>query len=308
MRLFKSLLIVLFFVCYQANALVAIPAFSQRVIDKTGTLSSQQITQLDSKLINFENAHADGSQIAVLMIATLDGETIEQYAIRAFEQWKIGKKGIDNGVLLIIAKQDRQVRIEVGYGLEGELPDIKAKRIIEQSLIPAFRQNDFYQGIDHSLTSIIDILNHVEPTEKNGIAQLTSIQDVFDSEYASPLMNYAILSFIICLVISLLLPFAGLKASQGKRNLVTGLLNGLSTSGFSLFLGMPVKIVLPILFLTFVASTLFSAMFTMRKQMGGNGRGPRGGFGGGFGGGSSRGGFGGGGGGRSGGGGASGRW
>jgi uncharacterized protein len=122
-----------------------IPALKARVTDVTGTLNSQQTAALEQTLAEFEKRK--GAQIAVLLVPTSQPETIEQYSVRVFESWKLGRKGVDDGVLLVIAKNDRKLHIEVGYGLEGVLPDAIAKRIIEDDIVPRFKQGDFYGGI-----------------------------------------------------------------------------------------------------------------------------------------------------------------
>jgi uncharacterized protein len=141
--------------CGAAVADVPVPALKARVTDLTATLSGDQRTALENKLAAFEKEK--GTQIAVLLVPTTQPETIEQYAVRVFEQWKLGRKGIDDGALLVVAKNDRKVRIEVGYGLEGILPDAVAKRIIEEDITPRFRQNDFNGGIDAGATRIMKV-------------------------------------------------------------------------------------------------------------------------------------------------------
>jgi len=123
---------------------VAVPALQARVTDLSGTLSAQQSGDLEAMLREFEARK--GSQIAVLLVPTTSPETIEQYAMRVAEQWKLGRKGTDDGALLLIAKQDRAMRIEVGYGLEGALPDAVAKRIISETITPYFKRSDFMAG------------------------------------------------------------------------------------------------------------------------------------------------------------------
>ncbi|HQT42306.1 MAG TPA: TPM domain-containing protein, partial [Polynucleobacter sp.] len=130
-----------------------VPALSGRVIDQTGTLTPSQIGSLDQTLSNFEAKK--GSQIVVLMVQSTAPEAIEQYAIRVAEQWKIGRKKVDDGAILIIAKADRALRIEVGYGLEGVLTDATSKRIIDQIIVPRFKQQDFYGGITDGLNAVI---------------------------------------------------------------------------------------------------------------------------------------------------------
>jgi len=124
---------------------IAVPALTQRVTDLTGTLDSQQQAALESRLAQFEQQ--GGSQIAILIVPTTQPEAIEQYAIRVVDQWKLGREGVDDGILILVAKSDRQMRIEVGYGLEGAIPDATANRIIDEIMAPHFRQGDFYSGL-----------------------------------------------------------------------------------------------------------------------------------------------------------------
>ncbi|MGV0982857.1 MAG: TPM domain-containing protein, partial [Polynucleobacter sp.] len=134
-----------------------VPALSGRVIDQTGTLTPSQIGSLDQTLSNFEAKK--GSQIVVLMVQSTAPEAIEQYAIRVAEQWKIGRKKVDDGAILIIAKADRALRIEVGYGLEGVLTDATSKRIIDQIIVPRFKQQDFYGGITDGVNAVISVVD-----------------------------------------------------------------------------------------------------------------------------------------------------
>src|SRR6185437_12342194 len=99
------------------------------------------------------------SQIAVLMVPTTAPETIEQFGIRVADQWKLGRKGVDDAAILIIAKQDRTVRIEVGYGLEGALNDAVSERIVSEIIVPRFRQGDFYGGITAGVDRMIGVVN-----------------------------------------------------------------------------------------------------------------------------------------------------
>lgn len=138
------------------SAEIAIPPLKSRVTDLTHTLSTQESSQLEQQLAQFEASK--GSQIALLIVASTQPETIEQYAIRVVDSWKLGRKGIDDGVLLLVAKNDRALRIEVGYGLEGILPDALAKRIIEETIVPAFRQDDFFGGLQAGVNQIIRVI------------------------------------------------------------------------------------------------------------------------------------------------------
>ena len=139
------LLLCIFISPWQASAEVAVPALSARVIDQTKTLTPEQLRTLDQKLRDIEARK--GSQVVVLMVPTTKPEEIEQFAIRVADKWKIGRKKVDDGAILLIAKNDRAVRIEVGYGLEGALTDALSKRIIDGAIIPRFKQQEFYGGI-----------------------------------------------------------------------------------------------------------------------------------------------------------------
>jgi len=128
-----------------AQPLLAVPPLTSPVTDTAGILAPDQSAALDAKLRAFEQGK--GSQVAVLVVPTTQPEEIEQYAIRVAEAWKLGREGVDDGALLLVAVQDRRVRIEVGYGLEGVLPDATANRIIDEAIVPAFRGGDYYGGI-----------------------------------------------------------------------------------------------------------------------------------------------------------------
>lgn len=140
-----------------AQDYVAIPKLERRVTDLTSTLTSSDINSLETKLKSFEETK--GSQIAVLIVPTTQPEEIEQYAIRVVDEWKLGREGIDDGVLILVAKGDRKVRVEVGYGLEGAIPDIYAKRIVENIILPDFRNGQFDAGIEEGVNATIDLIN-----------------------------------------------------------------------------------------------------------------------------------------------------
>lgn len=143
--------------CPPLHAEVAIPPLTSRVTDLTGTLSASQRDTLEQELRTLEARK--GSQIAVLIVPTSRPEAIEQYSIRVAETWKLGRKGIDDGVLLLVAKEDRELRIEVGYGLEGVIPDAVAKRVISEIIIPYFKQGDFYGGIHAGVARLIRLVD-----------------------------------------------------------------------------------------------------------------------------------------------------
>lgn len=135
---------------------VALPALTARVVDTTATLALDQQAALEGKLRDFEQRK--GAQVVVVLVPTTQPETIEQFGIRLFEAWKIGRQGVDDGVILIVAKNDRKLRIEVGYGLEGALNDATAKRIIDEVVVPQFRQGDLAGGVDAGVDAMLKVL------------------------------------------------------------------------------------------------------------------------------------------------------
>ena len=142
---------------FPALADVTVPQLTGRVVDQTGTLSSGDIAALSQKLRDFETRK--GSQVAVLIVPTTDPETIEQFAIRVAEAWKIGRKKIDDGAVLVVAKNDRHLRIEVGYGLEGALTDVTSRRIIDEAITPKFRSGDFAGGITAGVDRMLRVID-----------------------------------------------------------------------------------------------------------------------------------------------------
>lgn len=139
-----------------ALAQVAVPQLTHRVTDLTATLGAKQVSALENKLAEFEAQQ--GSQIAVLIVPTTRPEDIAQFGIRVAEQWKIGRDRIDDGVILIVAKNDRALRIEVGYGLEGAIPDAVAKRVIAETITPHFKAGDFNGGIEAGVQQLMGLI------------------------------------------------------------------------------------------------------------------------------------------------------
>jgi uncharacterized protein len=262
-----------------AGAQIAVPPLTGRVTDQTATLTAEQKATLEQTLQAFETRK--GSQLAVLIVPTTTPETIEQYALRVAELWKLGRKKVDDGAILVVAKTDRALRIEVGYGLEGALNDATSKRIISEIIAPRFKQGDFYGGITTGVDQIIRVIDGEPLPEPNG-RSAGGIADI---------QQYVPVIFVLALVMGGLL-----RAVLGRfpGSLVTG---GAVAVIAWLFAGaLSVALVAGVMALLF---TLLSG------GMGGlAARGLGGGFGtGGFGGGGFSGGGGG-----FGGGGASGRW
>jgi uncharacterized protein len=156
-RILALLVCLLSSLTFAQNALVEVPPLTAPVTDLSATLSADQLTSLNADIRAFEERK--GSQVAVLIVPSTKPEPIEQYAIRVAERWKIGRAKVDDGAILVVAKDDRAVRIEVGYGLEGVLNDATARRIIDEIIVPRFRQNDFSGGIVAGVDSIKKVID-----------------------------------------------------------------------------------------------------------------------------------------------------
>nr|QDP24160.1 YgcG family protein [Bradyrhizobium cosmicum] len=192
-----------------AAADVAVPELTGRVVDQTGTLSSGDIAALAQKLRDFETRK--GSQIAVLIVPTTQPETIEQFSIRVAEAWKIGRKKVDDGAILVVAKNDRHLRIEVGYGLEGVLTDVTSRRIIDEIITPKFRTGDFAGGIS------------------DGVDRMIRVIDGEPLPVPSPTVNFGNLDDLAPLFIVTL--FASLGVGGFFRAMLGRLLGSLATGG-----------------------------------------------------------------------------
>ena len=152
-----------------AQDLLPVPALTARVVDQTGSLNADQKSALESKLAAFEQAK--GSQIVMLLVPTTQPEDIASYANRIGNVWKIGRKDVGDGVLLVVAKDDRKVRIEVAKTLEGALPDLAARQVIDTAITPAFKRGDFAGGLDAAADQLIARINGEalpEPSPKSG--------------------------------------------------------------------------------------------------------------------------------------------
>ena len=142
---------------FVAGAEVPVPALTGRVTDQTATLTVDQRAALEQTLQSFESRK--GSQLAILIVPTTAPETIDQYSLRVAELWKLGRKKVDDGAVLVVAKNDRSIRIEVGFGLEGALNDATSKRIISEIITPRFAESDFYGGISAGVGQIIRVID-----------------------------------------------------------------------------------------------------------------------------------------------------
>ena len=275
-----------------AAADVAVPKLTGRVVDQTGTLTGADITALTTTLTDLETRK--GSQIAVLIVPTTEPESIEQFSIRVAEAWKIGRKKIDDGALLVVAKNDRHLRIEVGYGLEGVLTDITSKRIIDEDITPKFKSGDFAGGISAGIDRMIWLIDgETLPTPEPPHWQDSNLLNHLDS-------------FSPFILVGLIFLGGALRAAFGR------LLGSAATGGMvaaaAWFIAGSLGMALLLGGIAFVVA-MFADTFASGGPPGRYGGGLSGGAGGwgGGGGGSSGGGFSGGGG-SFGGGGASGKW
>ncbi len=291
---FPQILLLILFIISTAKAqdLIPIPKLTGPVTDLTSTLHSIQKAKIDSFLIDYSTEK--GSQIAVLILPTTGEESIEEFGIRLAEKWKIGRADQDDGLILIVAKEDRKIRFEVGYGLEGAIPDAYAKRIIETIILPEFRSGDFYHGISEGLYAAVSLING----EGLPTPSLEASKDFQNFGYIAPLT----MIFMI-LIISV---GSAIKKKLGRWKASVVVLGGAFLVYYLLFSIFVVAAVISV-FLTFIVNL---TGYGGGKSGGGyRGYGGFGGFGGG--GFSSGGSFGGGfsgGGGSFGGGGASGGW
>lgn len=172
-----------------AAAQVPVPPLKGHVSDQTGTLTAEQKDSLEQTLTAFEARK--GSQLAVLVLASTAPEAIEQYALRVAEQWKLGRRQVDDGAILVVAKNDRTLRIEVGYGLEGALNDLTSKRIISEIILPRFKSQDFYGGIAAGVGQIIRVIDG-EPLPEPSKQPAGSLGDF---------RQYAPIVFILAIVV-----------------------------------------------------------------------------------------------------------
>jgi uncharacterized protein len=258
-----------------AWAVVGVPELSRRVTDLTATLSNEQVAALENKLAAFEAKK--GSQIAVLIVPTTGPKDIAEFGIEVADLWQVGRKGVDDGVILIVAKDDRKLRLEVGYGLEGVIPDAVAKRVIAETITPHFKEGDYAGGIDAGITQLMTLIGGEAlpaPSESSGVG-------LGEGAFMFILMGGLIAGFVLSAMMGRVM--GGVLAGLGS-GVVAAVFLGLTFS-LALFIGLMVFFIIGV------------------RQTGGRGWSNGGGIGGSSGGGSWSGG-----GGRFGGGGASGSW
>ncbi len=266
-RLLVLWLAVLWTALAAAADAVPVPPLSARVTDLTGVLAADQRQALESRLAQIEAAK--GTQIVVLMLPTTQPESIEQFGIRVAEAWKIGRKGTDDGAILIVAKEDRRMRIEVGYGLEGALNDATASRIINERMAPRFRQGDYAGGLRdgvEAIAAVIDGESLPPPAGRTGAS-------------AAEGENW------------LMWIFAALVFASFARRIFGGFgaLMAAGAAGFFAFFAFGLLAALGVAVLVFLLSFAPPGLFLGGGRFGGGGRGGFSGGGGGFGGGGASG-------------------
>jgi uncharacterized protein len=257
---------------------VAVPALKARVTDRTGTLTASQVQALEGSLREFEQRK--GSQIAVLIVPTTQPEAIEQYSIRVAEAWKIGRGRVDDGVIVVVAKNDRKVRIEVGRGLEGAIPDIIASRVIREIITPHFQAGDFYGGLTEATRALMKRIEGEPLPAPRSVPQQT-----VEVEPEDILPFFIIIMAFIFFLGSLLAHAMGRLIAVGAASFVGAVFGWVVGIGVGLFVAIFV------LFAILTFGSPFFALYAGAVRWGGGGGGGGGfsGGGGSFGGGGASG-------------------
>lgn len=231
-HLAKKVVLILFFVPLFVLAYSSPGSPTGFVNDYAGLFSSEQKTALENKIVAFEKD--TGNEIAVATIKTLNGDIIENFANELFQEWGIGKKGKDNGVLILVALDDRKMRIEVGYGLEGSLTDAQSYKIIDKIMKPAFREEKYYEGVNQAVDEIIALTKGEETTIKESV-----VQNIIDT-----LMT---LGVIFILLFSLVVWLAAILA-RSKSWWAGGILGAAGGIFVALVAGLLVGLIIAIIF------------------------------------------------------------
>lgn len=217
-----------------AQEFIPVPPLQKRVTDKAGMLTENQEATLENVLKDYEER--TGSQIAILLVSKTEPEAIEQYSIRVFDTWKLGRKGVDDGVLLVVAKNNppalRRLRIEAGRGVQGSLTDAQSKRILQDVIAPHFRQNDFYGGLAAGVSAITSLLDKEQFPAPPGSTQAQVAQDDGESDGIS--FGLFVFFVILFLLMSRMRSrqFARHRHSWGRSTPGIILGGGLGSGGF----------------------------------------------------------------------------
>ena len=222
---------------------IAVPRLTARVTDSTGTLTGPERAALEEKLAAFERAR--GSQVVVLIVASIGTEAIEEFAGRVTDEWKLGRKGVDDGVLLVVAKQERKIRIQTGRGVQGTLTDALAKRIVAEIIAPRFRSGDFAGGIDAAVDAIMKAIEGEQlalPAAKGAGSKVDSVSSYSDFLW----MGFFLVPIVGMALRGVLGRFLGAGATSGIAGVAGWLVLGSAAFGivaallafvFTLFLG-----------------------------------------------------------------------
>ncbi|MEN3291946.1 MAG: uncharacterized protein V7642_1199 [Burkholderiales bacterium] len=175
----------LYLTAANAQDFAAIPPLQARVTDTIGMLTQNQRNNLENVLKDYEER--TGSQIAILLVSKTEPEAIEQYSIRVADKWKLGRKGVDDGVILVVARDNppalRRLRIEAGRGVQGSLTDAQSKRILQDVIAPHFRQNDYYGGLAAGVSAVTSLIGkeQLPPVERKAAVQPVESESSFDT-------------------------------------------------------------------------------------------------------------------------------
>lgn len=287
----------LFWICAlftsaSAADLLPIPEVAY-VTDTANLLTAEQKRQLEAKLAAFEEKV--GSQIAVIIVPSTNGEPIEDYAHRIGDKWKLGRKDVGDGLLMIIAVNDHRIRIDVMRALEGAIPDVAASRIITDVMAPQFRNDNYYQGISQALDKVFTLIENAKlPAPERKKTQANILYDPDEALWDQPWIAVIFIGFVITMM---------LRELMGRKSAP---LSGLAVGGLAAFImqsitaGIVIALIVVVLAMCIPTSVLEAGakrtakMYGQDRRYRGRGRGGDGGFGGfgGFGGGGFGGGFG----------------
>lgn len=206
----RGLFVLCILLCALPGLAAELPKLTGRVVDDAGMLDAATVSALDRKLAAFEQKSSD--QIVVATVPSLNGEEIEPYSNRLFRAWGLGQAGENNGILLLVARDDRKMRIEVGYGLEGTLTDLHSKLIIEDTMVPAFRAGDFARGITGAVDDIIRVLEGQGAELEARRARNAQAEDANRSSVDPGLILFATVFFVI-----FFMGFIGSIVGSGRR-------------------------------------------------------------------------------------------
>jgi uncharacterized protein len=207
-----------------------VPPLTGRVVDQAGMLDAAQRAQLEAMLADYDAK--TGSQIAILLVKTTEPEVIEQYSIRVADAWKLGRKGVDDGVLLMVARDNpkalRRLRIEAGRGVQGVLTDAQSKRVLQDVIAPYFRQNQYYEGLRAGVGALEHLLNQEKFPAPPPVAQPRPTAQQSDGS-AFPGLLFGIFAIIVIASI-----FRGSRRMGGPRAPLSNHSWGSGATGFVL--------------------------------------------------------------------------